>query len=110
MTVNVLLCFTSKTITNKQENKVTFPIVEDSRCTNGSLENFTILVDRLKGYIACEKTQNKGTESAILAVKNWANTFGYPYKVISDTGPAFRTNFIKQLLTTTALQRGPSNQ
>merc|ERR1711888_355036 len=53
----------------------------------------------LAGYVACEKTQNKGTEAALLAVKNWANTFGYPYKVISDTGPAFRTDFIKQLLT-----------
>ena len=86
-------------------------------------KNFIILVDRLTGYIACEKTQNKGTEGVILAVKSWANSFGYPYKVISDTGPAFRTEFIRQLLTldvrhkpssattlrATALQRGLYN-
>ena len=41
-------------------------------------KNFIIIVDRLTGYVACEKTQNKGTEAALLAVKNWANTFGYP--------------------------------
>ena len=35
----------------------------------------------------------------MLAVKNWGNRFGYPYKVISDTGPAFRDEFIRQLLT-----------
>ena len=54
-------------------------------------KDFIIIVDRLTGYVACEKTHNW--------VKNWANTFRYPYKVISDTGPAFRIDFIKQLLT-----------
>ena len=55
------------------------------------------MVDRLS--VMCEKTQNKGTEAAVLAVKNWGNKFGYPYKVISNTGLAFRADFIKQLLT-----------
>merc|ERR1712208_152649 len=36
---------------------------------------------------------------AVLAIKNWGNQYGYPYKVISDTGPAFREDFIRQLLT-----------
>ena len=46
-----------------------------------------------------KKNQNKGTEAAVIAIRNWGNKFGYPYKVISDTGPAFRDDFIKQLLT-----------
>ena len=41
------------------------------------------MVDRLT--VMCEKTQNKGTETALLLVKNWSNSFGYPYKVICDT-------------------------
>ena len=57
------------------------------------------MVDRLTGFVMCEKTQNKGTEAAVLAIRNWGNKFGYPYKVISDTGPAFREEFMKQLLT-----------
>ena len=61
--------------------------------------DFIIMVDRLTGFVMCEKTQNKGTEAAVLAIKNLGNRFGYPYKVISDTGPAFRDDFIKQLLT-----------
>ena len=44
-------------------------------------------------------TPNKGTDAAVLAIKNWGNQYGYPYKVISDTGPAFREDFIRQLLT-----------
>ena len=36
---------------------------------------------------------------AIMAIRNWGNQYGYPYKVISDTGPAFREDFIRQLLT-----------
>ena len=44
-------------------------------------------------------TPNKGTDAAIMAIQNWGDQYGYPYKVISDTGPAFREDFIKQLLT-----------
>ena len=61
--------------------------------------DFIIMVDRLTGFVMCEKTQNKGTEAAVLAIRNWGNRYRYPYKVISDTGPAFRDDIIKQLLT-----------
>ena len=37
-------------------------------------KDYILMVDRL------------GTEGAILAVKNWANRFGYPYKIISGSG------------------------
>ena len=42
---------------------------------------------------------NKGPDAAIMAISNWGKQYGYPYKVISDTGPAFRDDFIRQLLT-----------
>ena len=60
-------------------------------------KDYLLLVDRLTGYIACENTVNQGTEAAILAVKNWANRFGFPYKIISDSGGGFRSTFIEQL-------------
>ena len=55
------------------------------------------MVDHFTGYIAAERTVNQGTEAAILAVKNWGNKFGYPYKIISDSGGGFRKTFIEQL-------------
>ena len=61
--------------------------------------DFTIMVDRLTGFSMCEMTPNKGTDAAVLAIRNWGNRYGYPYKVISDTGPVFRDDFIRQLLT-----------
>ena len=54
-------------------------------------------MDRLTGYIQVEKTRNQCTSSAILAVKHWASRYGFPYKIISDTGKGFRDDFIKQL-------------
>ena len=60
-------------------------------------KDYLLLVDRLTGYIACENTVNQGTEAAILAVKNWANRFGFPYKIISDSGGGLKSTFIKQL-------------
>ena len=46
-------------------------------------KDYLLMVDRLT---ACENTVNQGTEAAILAVKNWANRFGFPYQIISDSG------------------------
>ena len=34
-----------------------------------------------------------------MAIRNWGDQYGYPYKVKSDTGLAFREDFIKQRLT-----------
>ena len=47
--------------------------------------------------IYCEKSVNQCTSSAILAVKHWASRNGLPCKIISDTGGAFRDEFIQQL-------------
>ena len=45
-------------------------------------EDYILIVDRLTGYIGAEHTINQGPEGAILAVKNWLNQIGYPYKII----------------------------
>ena len=56
-------------------------------------KDYIILVDRLTGFARCEVTKNKGTDSAIGAIKNWGDLFGYPYKMVADYGPAFRQDF-----------------
>ena len=59
--------------------------------------NYLFCVDRLTGYIQVEKVPNQQTSSAILGVKKWAAKFGFPYKIISDSGGGLRDDFIKQL-------------
>ena len=51
----------------------------------------------MTGYIGAEQTPNQGTEAAISAVKNWSTLFGYPYRIISDSGGAFRKTFKEKL-------------
>jgi len=51
-----------------------------------------LIVDRLTGYIAAEHMVNQGTEAATVAVKNWANRFGVPYKTILYSGGGFRSS------------------
>ena len=51
----------------------------------------------MTGYIRAEQTPNQGTESALNTVKNWSTLFGFPYRVISDSGGAFRKTFIEKL-------------
>ena len=60
-------------------------------------KDYIVLVDRVTGYIRAEQTPNQGTDSAINVVKNWATLFGFPYRVISDSGGAFRKTFIEKL-------------
>ena len=61
--------------------------------------DYLIMVDRLTGFAKCEMTVNKGTDAAIMAIKNWGDQYGYPYKIIADGGPAFREDFIEKLIT-----------
>jgi len=60
-------------------------------------QDYMVLVDRLTGYIMAEKTQNKGTDSAIAVVRNWGVLFGFPMRIISDDGPAYRNDFRAKL-------------
>ena len=58
--------------------------------------NYVFVVDTLTGYIQVERTPDQCTPSAILAVKCWVSKFGFPYKIISDSGGGLRDDFITQ--------------
>ena len=60
-------------------------------------QDYMVLVDRLTGYIMAEKTPNKGTDAAISVVRNWGLLFGFPMRIISDDGPAYRNDFRAKL-------------
>ena len=62
-------------------------------------KDYLIMVDRLTGFAKCQMKTNKGTDAAIMAIKNWGDQYGYPYKIIADGGPAFREDFIEKLIT-----------
>ena len=60
-------------------------------------KDYIVIVDRVTGYIMAEQTPNQGTDSAINVIQNWSTLFGYPIRVISDSGGAFRKTFVKKL-------------
>ena len=59
--------------------------------------NYLFVVDRLTGYIQVDKVPNQQTSSAIIGVRKWAAKFGFPYKIISDSGGGLRDSFVEQL-------------
>ena len=59
--------------------------------------NYLFVVDRLTGYIQVERVPIQCTSYAILGVKRWASKFGFPYKIISDSGRGLRDDLITQL-------------
>ena len=43
--------------------------------------DFIIMVDRLTRFSMCEMTPNKGTDAAVLAIRNWGNRYGILIKL-----------------------------
>ena len=72
------------------------PTIHLDFCEFGG-KDYILLVDRMTGYIGAEQTPNQGTDSALNAVKNWSTLFGFPYRIISDSGGAFRKTFKEKL-------------
>ena len=66
-------------------------------CSQYNKKDFIFMMDWLTGFIYCEKTPNEATSSAILYVRNWANKYGFPYKIISDGSGGFWDDSKKQL-------------
>ena len=58
---------------------------------------YIILIDRLTGYLNCQRTHDQSTSEAILAIWKWSSKFGLPFKVISDGGGGFKNTFIEEL-------------
>ena len=58
-------------------------------------KDYIVVVDRVTGYIRAEQTSNQGTDAAIKVIKNWSLLFGYPLRVISDSGGGFHKDFKK---------------
>ena len=47
-------------------------------------------VDVLTGFMQAYKTANKSTSEEMKCLRTWAATWGLPYGVKSNSGPAFR--------------------
>ena len=56
-----------------------------------------MIVDVLTGFMQAYKTSNKSTSEAIRCLRTWAATWGLPYAVKSDSGPAFRQTWEEEL-------------
>ena len=54
---------------------------------------YIILVDRLTGFLCCDKLQRTTTSAILIKLTNWFNILGWPEKIRSDGGPQFRSEF-----------------
>ena len=54
---------------------------------------YLVLVDRLTGFLCCDKLQRTTTLSIVIKLTNWFNILGWPEKIRTDGGPQFRSEF-----------------
>ena len=60
-------------------------------------KNFIAAADRCSGFVMASPTSNQSTASALQFVHTIGANYGYPSKLRSDNGPAFREAFTKEL-------------
>ena len=54
---------------------------------------YIVLVDRLTGFLCCDKLQKTSTSAILIKLANWFNILGWPEKIRTDGGPQFRSEF-----------------
>ena len=50
----------------------------------------------MSGFMQIYKTCNKSTEEALLKLREWGANSRFPLLLITDSGPAFRNNFVEE--------------
>ena len=63
----------------------------DLFCLNSN--EYLVLVDRLTGYLCCEKVTKTSTSSILLKLTNWFNLLGWLETIRTDGGPQFLSEF-----------------
>ena len=57
-----------------------------------------ILKDQYSGWSKFYLTSDMTSQSAIKSLKDYFNNFGLPHKIVSDSGPSFRSGVFKEFL------------
>ena len=83
-----------KAITSRPLKEAAFSLKEcaaDLFSLHGN--DYIVLVDRLTGFICCEKLAKTSTASILMKLTFWFNLLGWPEIIRSDGGPQFRSEF-----------------
>ena len=83
-----------KVITSQTMLKAAFSFQECAAnlfILNGN--EFIILVDRLTGFLCCDKVKKNSTSAILIKLTNWFNILGWPETIRTDGGPQFRSEF-----------------
>ena len=59
--------------------------------------DYIVIVCALTGFLKAYPVKNKGSEEAILKIREWGTCFGLPYQIKCDFGPGFRDTFEQKM-------------
>ena len=83
-----------KTIQSQPLSKAAFSFQEcASDLFTYSGNEYIVLVNRLKGFLCCDKLSKTTTSAILIKLTNWFNILGWPDKIRTDGGPQFRSGF-----------------
>ena len=71
-------------------------------------KDYLVMVDRFSNYIWVSKLNSTTTAKVVEVLDRWFLEFGYPYVIVSDNGPQFRTDF-KDYCTANNIIHSPSS-
>ena len=56
-------------------------------------KHFIVMVDRFSYFIWVKELHRLGTDAIIKILDAWFKEYGYPFIIVSDNGPQFRSDF-----------------
>ena len=57
--------------------------VQIDYCEKGN-EDILVMVVQLSGFMQCYRCRNKSTEEALLKVREWSSSYGFPMTIVCD--------------------------
>ena len=55
--------------------------------------HYLVMIDRFSNYIWVKRLTRLGTDSILKTLDTWFTEYGYPFIIVSDNGPQFRSDF-----------------
>ena len=71
-------------------------------------KDYLVMVDKFSNYIWVSKLNSTTTAKVVEVLDRWFTEFGYPFVIVSDNGPQFRTDF-KEYCSAKHILHSPSS-
>ena len=84
-------------MSNLLENFFPGSRVQIDFCQKGN-EDYLVMVCQMSGFMQVYSYRNKSTEEALIKLREWSSSFGFPMTLVAGSGLSFSNRFVEDCL------------